>query len=123
MNTTIFDAHQDDTLKPENWTQNTLAAVLHAIRHGYPGSTAYQNWIEITTEDDGACIRLHYTWVGPASWTLFVGALKGEYNLTPFDIILDQTSRTPAYALLRKIFSSGRVTWAEAWANFFTLEY
>lgn len=122
MNTTIFDAHQDDALKPENWTQNTLAAILSVIKL-YHEDGDPQTWIEVTTEDDGACIRLHFTWVGPASWTLFVGALKGEYNLTPFDIILDQTSHTPAYALLRKIFSSGRVTWAEAWANFFTLEY
>lgn len=121
MNTTIFDAHQDDALKPENWTQNTLAAILSVIKlyHVYGDP---QTWIEITSEDDGACIRPHFTWVGPASWTLFVGALNGEYNLTPFDIILAQTSRT-SYALLRKIFSSGRVTWAEAWANFFTLEY
>lgn len=122
MNTTIFDAHQDDTLKPENWTQNTLAAILSVIKL-YHEDGDPQTWIEVTSEDDGARIRLHFTWVGPASWTLFVGALKGEYNLTPFDIILDQTSHTPAYALLRKIFSSGRVTWAEAWANFFTLEY
>ena len=122
MNTTIFDAHQHDTLKPENWSQNTLAAILRSIKL-YHEDGDPQTWIEITTEDDGACIRPHFTWVGPASWTLFVGELKGEYNLTPFDIILDQTSRTPAYALLRKIFSGGRVTWAEAWANFFTLEY
>lgn len=122
MNTTIFDAHQDDALKPENWTQNTLAAIFRVIER-YHEDDDPQTWIETTSEDDGACIRPHFTWVGPASWTLFVGALKGEYNLTPFDIILDQTSRAPAYALLRKIFSSGRVTWAEAWANFFTLEY
>lgn len=122
MNTTIFDAHQDDALKPENWTQNTLAAILSVIKL-YHEDGDPQTWIEVTSEDDGARIRPHFTWVGPASWTLFVGALKGEYNLTPFDIILDQTSHTPAYALLRKIFSSGRVTWAEAWSNFFTLEY
>ena len=122
MNTTIFDAHQDDTLKPENWTQNTLAAILSVIKL-YHEDGDPRTWIEVTSEDDGARIRPHFTWVGPASWTLFVGALKGEYNLTPFDIILDQTSHTPAYALLRKIFSSGRVTWAEAWSNFFTLEY
>ena len=115
MNTTIFDAHQDAALQPENWTQNTLAAILSVIKL-YHEDNDPQTWIEVTPTS-------HYIWVGPASWTLFVGALKGEYNLTPFDIILDQTSHTPAYALLRKIFSSGRVAWAEAWANFFTLEY